>query len=159
MPVNINIAQRAGGTIINFERGKWSGSAQYVITEAAAQALTASDILGSSSVIAKLFPTEYGGSGGAITDQGLFFSGRVTQPSFSLAMVDDGGYVWQATVTFDSQTADNGTSTTDNKVEREVGFTAIEYSLSGEGVDVWRVGATAPANKSMPADTLSLIHI
>ena len=153
MPVTINIAQRAGGTTINFERGKWSGSAQYVITEAAAQALTASDILGSATVIAKLFPTEYGGSGGAITDQGSFFSGRVTQPSLSLAMVDDGGYVWQATVAFDSQTADNGAETVDNKVEREVGFTAIEYSLSGEGVDVYRVGATAPASKSTPADT------
>ena len=153
MPITVNIAQRAGGTTINFERGKWSGSAQYVITEAAAQALTASDILGSATVLAKLFPTEYGGSGGAITDQGSFFSGRVTQPSFSLAMVDEGGFVWQATVAFDSQTADNGTTTTDNKVEREVGFTAIEYSLSGEGVDVYRVGATAPASKSTPADT------
>ena len=153
MPLTINIAQRAGGTTINFERGKWSGSAQYVITEAAAQALTASDILGNAGVIAKLFPTEYGGSGGAITDQGSYFSGLVTQPSFSLAMVDEGGFVWQATVTFDSQTGDNGAETVDNKVEREVGFTAIEYSLSGEGVDVYRVGATAPASKSTPADT------
>lgn len=153
MPVTINIAQRAGGTTINFERGKWSGTAQYVITEAAAQALTASDILGSATVIAKLFPTEYGGSGGAITDQGSYFSGLVTQPSFSLAMVDEGGFVWQATVAFDSQTGDNGAETVDNKVEREVGFTAIEYSLSGEGVDVYRVGATAPASKSTPADT------
>ena len=153
MPLTINIAQRTGGTTINFERGKWSGSAQYVITEAAGQALTASDILGNAGVIAKLFPTEYGGSGGAITDQGAYFSGLVTQPSFSLAMVDEGGFVWQATVAFDSQTGDNGAETVDNKVEREVGFTAIEYSLSGEGVDVYRIGATAPANKSTPADT------
>jgi len=68
-------------------------------------------------------------------------------------MADDGGFVWYATVSFESKTADNGTTTADNKVEREIGFTAIEYSLSGEGVDVYRVGATAPGNKSTPADT------
>lgn len=156
MPLTINIAQRAGGTTINFDRGKWSGTAQYVIKEAAGQKLTASDILSDTSVggvVSKLFPVEYGGSGGAITDQGLYFSPLVTQPSFSLSMQDDGGYVWIATVSFDSKTADNGTTSTDNKVEREVGFTAIEYSLSGEATDVYRVGATAPTNKSTPADT------
>ena len=156
MPITVNIAQRAGGTTIQFDRGKWTGSSQYVITEAAGQALTSTDILSDTSVggvVSKLFPVEYGGSGGAISDQGSFFTSRVTSPSFSLSMADEGGFVWYATVSFESKTADNGTTTQDNKVEREVGFTAIEYSLSGEGVDVYRVNATAPANKSTPADT------
>jgi len=151
--MGINISQRAGGTTITFDRGKWSGSALYIIKDSDGASLTSSQILGNASVLNKLLPVEYGGTGGAITDQGAFFSGRVTQPSFSLAMVDDGGYVWQATVNFESLTGDNGTSTDDNKVEREVGFTAIEYSLAGEGVDVYRIGATAPASKSTPADT------
>lgn len=153
MPTTITISQAVGGTSITFDRGKWSGAAQYVIKEAAGQQLTASQILADSGVIAKLFPVEYGGSGGAITDQGGYFSSRVTSPAFTLAMLDDGGYVWMATVNFDSKTADNGTTTQDNKVEREVGFTAIEYAVNAEPVDVFRVGATAPANFSTPADT------
>ena len=107
MPVTINIAQRAGGTTIQFDRGKWTGSSQYVITEAAGQALTATDILSDTSVggvVSKLFPVEYGGSGGAISDQGSFFTSRVTSPSFSLSMADDGGFVWYATVSFESKT-------------------------------------------------------
>lgn len=153
MPSTISIAQRPGGTTIQFDRGKWSGSASYVIRDTTGAALTASTILADAAVVSKLFPVEYGGSGGAITDQGGYFSGRVTSPVFDLKMIDDGGYVWEATVSFASQTADNGTTTQDNKVEREVGFTSIEYSLGGEPVDVYRVKPTAPANMSDPADT------
>jgi len=154
MPAStIVISQRAGGTSIQFDRGKWSGSSSYVITDSTGAKLTAAGILADSAVVAKLFPIEYGGSGGAITDQGSYFSGLVTSPTFDLKMVDDGGFVWEATVNFASQTADNGTATQDNKVEREVGFTSIEYSLGGEPVDVYRVKPTAPANISNPADT------
>ena len=144
MPSTIVISQRAGGTSIQFDRGKWSGSASYVITDSTGARLTSAQILSDSAVIAKLFPVEYGGSGGAITDQGGYFSGLVTSPTFDLKMVDDGGFVWEATVSFASQTGDNGPQTTDNKVEREVGFVAIEYSLSGEAVDVWRTNTLVP---------------
>jgi len=153
MPSTIVISQRAGGTSIQFDRGKWSGSSSYVITDSTGAKLTAAGILADSAVVAKLFPTEYGGSGGAITDQGAYFSGLVTSPTFDLKMVDDGGFVWEATVNFASQTGDNGTNVIDNKVEHEPGFIAIEYSAQGEPVDIWRAGATAPANKSNPADT------
>jgi len=144
MPSTIVISQRAGGTSIQFDRGKWSGSSSYVITDSTGAKLTAAGILADSAVVAKLFPTEYGGSGGAITDQGSYFSGLVTSPTFDLKMVDDGGFVWEATVNFASQTGDNGGATTDNKVEREVGFIAIEYSLSGEPVDIWRANTNVP---------------
>jgi hypothetical protein len=153
MPLAINIAQRASGTTFTFDRGKWSGQTQYVITEAAGQRLTASDILSDGTIADVLFPTEYGGAGGAITDQGAYWYSLITQPSFSLSMIDDGGFAWQATISFESLTGDAGTTNTDYKVEREVGFTAIEYSLAGEGVDVYRIGATAPASKATPADT------
>ena len=62
----IVISQRAGGTTIQFDRGKWSGSASYVITDSAGAKLTAAGILADATVVAKLFPTEYGGSGGAM---------------------------------------------------------------------------------------------
>jgi len=154
MPTStIVISQRAGGTSIQFDRGKWSGSSTYVITDSTGAKLTSTQILSDSAVVSKLFPVEYGGTGGAITDQGAYFSGLVTSPAFDLKMVDEGGFVWEATVNFASQTADNGTTTQDNKVEREVGFTSIEYSLGGEPVDVYRVKPTAPANISNPADT------
>lgn len=154
MPTStIVISQRAGGTSIQFDRGKWSGSSTYVITDSTGARLTSTQILSDSAVVSKLFPVEYGGTGGAITDQGAYFSGLVTSPAFDLKMVDEGGFVWEATVNFASQTADNGTTTQDNKVEREVGFTSIEYSLGGEPVDVYRVKPTAPANISNPADT------
>ena len=85
MPSTIVISQRAGGTSIQFDRGKWSGSSSYVITDSTGAKLTAAGILADSAVVAKLFPTEYGGSGGAITDQGAYVSGLVTSPTSSAA--------------------------------------------------------------------------
>jgi hypothetical protein len=152
MPSTIVISQRAGGTSIQFDRGKWSGSSSYVITDSTGAKLTAAGILADSAVVAKLFPTEYGGSGGAITDQGAYFSGLVTSPTFDLKMVDDGGFVWEATVNFASQTGDNGGATTDNKVEREVGFIPAGPAAPASRSSRWRTstGATTRTSRSAP---------
>ena len=56
---------------------------------------------------------------------------------------------------FDSSVGDStGTITpVDSRNEGQPSFVAIEYSVQGEPVDIWRSGATAPSNKSNPAET------
>jgi len=153
----VQIAQKPNGVSIGFDRGKWSGTSAYVITDDAGARINSSDILGTGTVAAKLGPTEFGGSSGALTDLGSYWSSRLRQVSMDLRQVDDGGYVWEAIVGFDSGVGSGITVGTpvDQKNEGQDGFVAIEYSLSGEPVDIWRTGATMPTGGDIdnPTDT------
>ena len=151
----IVINQKPSGVSIGFDRGKWSGTAAYVITDDAGARINSSQILGTSAVANKLGPTEFGGSSGALSDLGSYWSSRLRQVSMDLRQVDDGGYVWEAVVGFDSGVASGITVGTpvDQKNEGQDGFTAIEYQLSGEAVDIWRTGATLPTGGNIDNPT------
>jgi len=159
----ITIAQKPNGTSISFDRGKWQGSSAYVIRDDAGAQLNAGQIMSDTNVNAKLGPSDMGGSSGALDEldgagvsgSAIYFAGRLRQVGFDLKQVDDGGYVWEAVVHFDSSVGDStGTITpVDARNEGQPSFIAIEYSVQGEPVDIWRAGATAPSNKSTPADT------
>jgi len=153
----ITIAQKPNGTSVTFDRGKWQASSAYVITDTAGAQLNAGQIMEDTNVNAKLGPSDMGGSSGALAEldgSGTYYSGRLRQVGFDLKQVDDGGYVWEAVVHFDSSVGDStGTITpVDARNEGQPSFIAIEYSVQGEPVDIWRQGATAPTNKSNPAE-------
>lgn len=151
----IIINQKPDGVSIQFDRGKWSGTSAYVIRDDAGAQIDSSQIMGASGIITKLGPTEFGGGSGALSDLGGYWSTRLRQVSFDLKQQDAGGYVWEATVNFDSNVGDNVVTPVDQKNEGQQGFTAVELSVQGEPVDVWRVGATLPTggNIENPPDT------
>jgi hypothetical protein len=151
----IIINQKPDGVSIGFDRGKWSGTSAYVIRDDAGAQIDSSQIMGTGGVIAKLGPTEFGGSSGALGDLGSYWSSRMRQVSFELKQQDAGGYVWEATVNFDSNVGDPTTTPVDQKNEGQQGFTAVELSVQGEPVDIWRTGATMPtgSNIDSPTDT------
>jgi len=156
----ITIAQKPNGTSVSFDRGSWQASSAYVIRDDAGAQLNAGQIMEDSTVNAKLGPSGLGGSSGALGEldgSGTYYATRLRQVGFDLKQVDDGGYVWEAVVKFDSSVGDGtGTITSiDAKNEGQPEFVAIEYSVQGEPVDIWRNGSTMtmPANKSTPADT------
>lgn len=154
----ITIAQKPNGTSVSFDRGSWQASSAYVIRDDAGAQLNAGQIMENSDVNNMLGPLGLGGNSGALGEldgSGTYYATRLRQVGFDLKQVDDGGYVWEAVVKFDSSVGDGtGTITSiDAKNEGQPEFIAIEYSVQGEPVDIWRSGATAPANKSTPADT------
>lgn len=151
----IVINQKPDGVSIGFDRGKFQGSSAYVIRDDAGAQINSSDIMGTAAIVSKLGPTEFGGGSGALTDLGTYWSTRLRQVSFDLKQQDAGGYVWEATVNFDSNVGDNVVSPVDQKNEQQAGFTAIEYSVQGEPVDVWRVNPTMPTGGSIdtPSET------
>lgn len=156
----ITIAQKPDGTSITFDRGKFQGTSAYVIRDDGGLRIDTSDIMGNSGVLAKLAPVDYyvGGSG-ALSDLGGYWSSRLRQVAFDLRQVDAGGYVWEATVSFDSNIGDATTPPVDQKNESQPGFIAIEYQVNGESVDVWRTKTTGgswsyiPSNGNSPAQT------
>lgn len=150
----IVINQKPDGVRIGFDRGKFSGTSAYVILDDAGARINSSDIMGSTSVLAKLAPSDYyvGGSG-ALTDLGTYWSTRMRQVSFDLSQQDAGGFVWEATVNFDSNIGDASTTPVDQKNEQQAGFIAIEYSVQGEPVDVWRVNPTMPTGGNIDTPT------
>jgi len=154
----ITIDQKPNGTTVTFDRGKWQASSAYVIRDDDGAQLNAGQIMEDTNVNAKLGPSDMGGSSGALAEldgSGTYYSGRLRQVGFDLKQVDDGGYVWEAVVHFDTSVGDSTGAITpvDARNEGQPSFIAIEYSVQGEPVDIWRSGATAPANKSTPADT------
>jgi len=151
------ISQKPGGLVITFDRGKWSGTSTYVIVDDAGASMTPSDVWNAVVVQTKLGPTEFSGGSGALTDLGTYFTTgpRMRQVAADIRQVDDGGYVYEGTVTFDSNLGSGSTQLPDRPNETQEAFTAIEYSVQGEPVDVWRVGATIPSGSGSdnPADT------
>ena len=151
----IIINQKPDGVSIGFDRGKWSGTSAYVIRDDAGAQINSSQIMSDSGIVTKLGPVEFSGGSGALSDLGSYWATRMRQVSFDLKQQDAGGYVWEATVNFDSNVGDQVTSPVDQKNEGQQGFTAVELSVQGEPVDVWRVGATLPTggNIENPPDT------
>jgi hypothetical protein len=153
----ITIAQKPNGTSVSFDRGSWQASSAYVIRDDAGAQLNAGQIMENSDVNNMLGPLGLGGNSGALGEldgSGTYYATRLRQVGFDLKQVDDGGYVWEAVVKFDSSVGDGtGTiSSIDAKNEGQPEFVAIEYSVQGEPVDIWRQGATTPANKSIPTE-------
>ena len=155
----ITIAQKPNGTSVSFDRGSWQASSAYVIRDDAGAQLNAGQIMENSDVNNKLGPLGLGGNSGALGEldgSGTYYATRLRQVGFDLKQVDDGGYVWEAVVKFDSSVGDGtGTITSiDAKNEGQPEFVAIEYSVQGEPVDIWRNGSSMsmPSNKSYPAE-------
>lgn len=158
----ITISQKPNGTSVTFDRGKWQAVSAYVIRDDGGAQLNAGQIMFDTAVNNMLGPDDMGGNSGALkeldgpgtTGSAIYFLGRLRQVGFDLKQVDDGGYVWEAIVHFDSSVGDStGTITpVDARNEGQPSFIAIEYSVQGEPVDIWRQGATAPTNKSIPAE-------
>lgn len=158
MTTTLEYGQRPGGLNVRLDRGKWSSSVTYVVTEKAGQQLTPEIIYSTSTnsttFIQVIGSVEDGVSGGsqALVSLGAFLAGRLRQVSHDLRQVDDGGFVYEVQINFESSVADTITAAIDTKNEGQPGFVAIEYSAQGEAVDVYRVYVTAPSNKDTPSD-------
>ena len=119
-----------------FDRGKWSGSQNYLVRDTTDQAINVYDIASGASTY-EVF--------GAGDDTTMATYMRFVSATYT--PVSDGmDRIWSAVFTFESTMGDGvNIVTADVKTETEVGFTSIETNIREEAIDIWRTGTTVPS--------------
>ena len=119
-----------------FDRGKWSGSQNYLVRDTTDQAINVYDIASGASTY-EVF--------GAGDDTTMATYMRFVSATYT--PVSDGmDRIWSAVFTFESTMGDGvNIVTADVRTETEVGFTSIESNISEEAIDIWRTGTTVPS--------------
>ena len=120
-----------------FDRGKWSGSQNYLVRDTTDQAINVFNIASGASAY-EVF--------GAGDDTTMATYMRFVSATYT--PVSDGmDKIWSAVFTFESTMGDGvNVVTADVKTETEVGFTSIESNIREEAIDIWRTGTTVPSN-------------
>ena len=124
-----------------YDRGKWSGTQNYLVRDNADASINVFDIASDASSY-----EPFGGGDDTTMATYLRFISATYTP------VSDGmDKLWSAVFSYESKMGD-GTNVTavDSLSEQEVGFTSIETSIAATTVDIYRTGATLPADKSAP---------
>ena len=115
-----------------YDRGRWSGTQSYLVTDDAAASISVYTIASGSSTY-QVF------GGGDDTSMAAYM--RFVSATYS--PVGDGmDKIWNVVFSFESTTGDGTATLIDVKSETEQGFTAIETSITTNIVDIWRSGST-----------------
>ena len=119
-----------------FDRGKWSGSQNYLVRDTTDQVINVFDIASGASTY-EVF--------GAGDDTTMATYMRFVSATYT--PVSDGmDRIWSAVFTFESTMGDGvNIVTADVKTETEVGFSSIESNIREEAIDIWRTGTTVPS--------------
>ena len=124
-----------------YDRGKWSGTQNYLVRDDADASINVYTIASGASA----YQPFGNGDDSTIASYLRFISATYTP------VADGMDKLWSAVFSYESKMGD-GTNVTavDSLSEQEVGFTSIETSISATTVDIYRTGATLPADKSAP---------
>ena len=132
-----------------YDRGRWSGTQSYLVTDDADASISVYTIASGSSLY-QVF------GGGDDTSMAAYM--RFVSATYS--PVGDGmDKIWNVVFSFESTTGDGANATLiDVKSETEQNFTAIETSITTNIVDIWRSGSsmTIQANGNAPSDATNI---
>lgn len=132
-----------------YDRGKWSATQHYIVTDTTGQALTVYAIANDSSAY-----QFFGGLNGTSGDEPstyLYF--RFV--SYTIAPVDNGAdKIWSVSMQFESTIGDGGSTATtiDVKTETEIGFSSFEVSIQPLILDVWALNPALPSTDSLKSN-------
>ena len=133
-----------------YDRGRWSGTQSYLVTDDGALSISVYTIASGSSSY-EVF------GGGDDTSMAAYM--RFVSATYS--PVGDGmDKIWNVVFSFDSTTGDGSAATAiDVKTETEQGFTAIETSITTNIVDIWRSGSsmTIATSGNAPDDSTDIV--
>lgn len=119
-----------------FDRGKWSGSQNYLVRDSANASINVYTIASDASTHEPF---------GAGDDATMATYMRFISATYTPA-VDGMDKIWSAVFTYESTMGDGvNIVTADVKTETEVGFTSIETNIREEAIDIWRTGTTVPS--------------
>lgn len=117
---------------VTIDRGRWTGTESWKLSDTTDQVITAADIWAALVAGAATYAVWGNESGIPV----MRWMGTDMQP------VDASkSKVWDVTLTYESPTADSGTTSThvvDLKTESEAGFTSLEVDCGGRVIEVWR---------------------
>lgn len=132
-----------------YDRGRWSGTQSYLVTDDGAASITVYTIASGAS--------SYEVFGGG-DDNTMAAYMRFVSATYS--PVGDGmDKIWDVVFSFESTTGDGANATViDVKSETEQGFTAIETSITTNIVDIWRSGSsmTIATSGNSPSDATNI---
>jgi len=133
-----------------YDRGRWSGTQSYLVTDDENLAVSVFTIASGSTAY-----EVFGGGDDTSMATRMRFVSAIYSP------VGDGmDKIWNVVFSFDSTTGDGTAATAiDVKTETEQGFTAIETSITTNIVDIWRSGTSMniQANGSAPDDSVDIL--
>jgi hypothetical protein len=119
-----------------FDRGKWSGTQNYLVRDDADASINVYTIASNASSYEPF---------GAGDDTTMATYMRFVSATYT--PVSDGmDKIWSAVFTYESTMGDGvNVVTADVKTETEVGYSSIESQIREESVEIWRTGTTVPS--------------
>lgn len=125
------------GRSATFDKGKWSGTQQFIVYDSTGQSINVADIANDAST-----HQVFGDGADSAAAAYMSFTAQTLTP-----VSDAGDKHWNVDMTFESLMGDGSAITAaDVKSENRVGFTAIECNIQESKVDCWRTGATVPGS-------------
>jgi hypothetical protein len=119
-----------------FDRGKWSGTQNYLVRDDADASINVYTIASGASTYEPF---------GAGDDTTMATYMRFVSATYT-PVADGMDKIWSAVFTYESTMGDGvNVVTADVKTETEVGFTSIETNIREEAIDIWRTGTTVPS--------------
>jgi hypothetical protein len=120
-----------------FDRGKWSGTQNYLVRDDADASINVYTIASGASSYEPF---------GAGDDATMATYMRFVSATYT-PVADGMDKIWSAVFTYESTMGDGvNVVTADVKTETEVGFTSIETNIREEAIDIWRTGTTVPSS-------------
>ena len=131
-----------------YDRGKWSATQNYIVTDTTAQAINVYEIA-NGSINYQFF----GGLNGTNGDEPLTYD-YFRFVSQTIAPVDNGAdKIWSVSMQFESTIGDGGAATsTDQYTETEIGFTSFEVSIQPQILEIWALNATLPSSDALKSN-------
>lgn len=131
-----------------YDRGKWSATQNYIVTDTTAQAINVYEIANGSTAY-----QFFGGYNGTSGDEPNTY-GYFRFVSHTIAPVDNGAdKIWSVSMQFESTIGDGSAVTTsDVKTETEIGFSSFEVSILPQILEIWCNNPTLPSTDALKSN-------
>ena len=132
-----------------YDRGKWSATQNYIVTDTTGQAINVYAIANGSTNY-----QFFGGYNGTSGDEPLTYL-YFRFVSQTITPVDNGSdKIWSVSMQFESTIGDGGAAatTTDVKTETEIGFSSFEVSIQPQVLEIWCNNPTLPSTDALKSN-------
>lgn len=131
-----------------YDRGKWSATQNYIVSDTTSQSITVADIADDS--------IDYQNFGGpTIGTAEPVCTAFFRFVSYTISPVDNGAdKIWSVSMQFESSIGDGGSTptTSDVKTETEIGFSSFEVSIQPQILEIWALNASLPSTAALKSN-------
>jgi hypothetical protein len=131
-----------------YDRGKWSATQNYIVSDTTGQSITVADIADDS--------IDYQNFGGpTIGNAEPVCTAFFRFVSYTITPVDNGAdKIWSISMQFESSIGDGGSipTTSDVKTETEIGFSSFEVSILPQILEIWCNNPSLPSTDALKSN-------